>query len=110
MIFVLATCASTTVWSTNRQLVTADAVGIDRPSNNITKSIYKFTFGSSGFQMGPTPPADQFQIQNNYNFVDTLSWVKGAHSIRVGWRIHARQSGQAVPPDFQWTALLRERR
>ncbi len=34
--------------------------------------------------MGPTPPADQFQIQNNYNFVDTLSWVKGAHSIRLG--------------------------
>jgi hypothetical protein len=64
--------------------VTADAVGIDRPSNNITQSIYKFTFGSSGFQLGPTPPADQFQTQNNYNFVDTLSWVKGAHSIRVG--------------------------
>jgi hypothetical protein len=64
--------------------VTADAVGIDRPSNNITQSIYKFTFGSSGFQIGPTPPADQFQTQNNYNFVDTLSWVKGAHSIRVG--------------------------
>jgi carboxypeptidase family protein/TonB-dependent receptor-like protein len=64
--------------------VTADAVGIDRPSNDITQSIYKFTFGSSGFQIGPTPPADQFQTQNNYNFVDTLSWVKGAHNIRVG--------------------------
>ena len=64
--------------------VTADALGIDRPSNNITQSIYKFTFGSSGFQMGPTPPADQFQIQNNYNFVDTISWVKGAHSVRLG--------------------------
>jgi hypothetical protein len=64
--------------------VTADALGIDRPSNNITQSIYKFTFGSSGFQMGPTPPADQFQIQNNYSFVDTVSWVKGSHSIRFG--------------------------
>ena len=64
--------------------VTADALGIDRPTNNITQSIYKFTFGSSGFQIGPTPPADQFQTQNNYNFVDTVSWVKGAHSIRFG--------------------------
>ncbi len=64
--------------------VTADAIGIDRPSNNITQSIYKFTLASSGFQIGPTPPANQFQTQNNYNFVDTLSWVKGAHSIRVG--------------------------
>jgi hypothetical protein len=64
--------------------VTAEAVGIDRPSNNITKSIYKFTFGSSGFQLGPTPPADQFQTQNNFSFVDNLSWVRGKHTFRVG--------------------------
>ncbi|MBI3644675.1 MAG: TonB-dependent receptor [Acidobacteriales bacterium] len=64
--------------------VTADAVGIDRPTNNITQSIYKFTLGSSGFQIGPTPPADQFQNQNNYNFVETLSWVKGKHTFRFG--------------------------
>jgi hypothetical protein len=64
--------------------VTADAVGIDRPTNNITNSIYKFTLGSSGFQIGPTPPADQFQTQNNYNFVETLSWVRGRHTWRFG--------------------------
>jgi Carboxypeptidase regulatory-like domain len=64
--------------------VTADAVGIDRPTNNITQSIYKFTLGSSGFQIGPTPPADQFQTQNNFNFVETLSWVKGKHTFRFG--------------------------
>src|SRR6266851_1755950 len=64
--------------------VTADAVGIDRPTNNITSSIYKFTLGSSGFQIGPTPPADQFQTQNNFNFVETLSWVKGKHTFRFG--------------------------
>ena len=64
--------------------VTATAVGIDRPTNNITDSIYKFTLGSSGFQIGPTPPADQFQTQNNYNFVETLSWVHGKHTFRFG--------------------------
>jgi hypothetical protein len=64
--------------------VTADAVGIDRPTNNITDSIYKFTLASSGFQIGPTPPADQFQTQNNYNFVETLSWVRGNHTFRFG--------------------------
>ncbi|HEV8074276.1 MAG TPA: carboxypeptidase-like regulatory domain-containing protein [Candidatus Acidoferrum sp.] len=64
--------------------VTVGDLGIDRPTNNITQSIYKFTFNSSGFQIGPTPPADQFQIQNNYNFVDTVSWVKGAHDFRFG--------------------------
>src|SRR3989454_1438294 len=64
--------------------VTAADLGIDRPTNNVTKSIYKFTLGSSGFQIGPTPPAEQFQTQNNFSFVDTLSWVKGAHVWRFG--------------------------
>src|SRR5499427_9101267 len=68
----------------NSPPVTASDLGIDRPSNGITQSIYKFTFNTSGFQIGPTPPADQFQTQNNFNFVDTLSWVKGAHDIRFG--------------------------
>ena len=64
--------------------VTAADLGINRPTNNVTQSIYKFTLGSSGFQIGPTPPADQFQTQNNYNLVDTVSWVKGAHVFRFG--------------------------
>ena len=64
--------------------VTVADVGINRPTNNITKSIYKFTLGSSGFQIGPTPPADQFQNQNTFNLVDTVSWVLGAHVLRFG--------------------------
>jgi hypothetical protein len=68
----------------NSPPVTATDLGIDRPSNNITQSIYKFTFNTSGFQIGPTPPADQFQVQNNFNFVDTVSWVKGPHDFRFG--------------------------
>src|SRR6266403_1817724 len=62
----------------------ADDLAILRPTNKVTQSIYKFTLASSGFQIGPTPPADQFQTQNNYNFVDTVSWVKGAHVFRFG--------------------------
>lgn len=64
--------------------VTATDVGIDRPTNNLTQSIYKFTFGSSGFQFGPTPQANQFQVQNNFDVVETLSWVHGNHSLRFG--------------------------
>jgi len=64
--------------------VTADDLGIQRPTNAVTKSIYKFTLASSGFQIGPTPPADQFQTQNNYSMVDTLSWIRGAHMLRFG--------------------------
>ena len=58
--------------------------GIDRPTSNLTNSIYKFTFLTSGFQFGPTPPANQFQIQNNYNFVENLSWVRGKHTFTFG--------------------------
>ena len=64
--------------------VTVSDLGIDRPTNSVTKSIYKFVFASSGFEIGPAPFADQFQTQNNYNFVDTLSWVKGKHVFRFG--------------------------
>src|SRR6266704_3038341 len=64
--------------------VTAADLGIDRPTNSVTSSIYKFTLRTSGFQIGPTPPADQFQDQNTFNFTDTVSWVKGAHVFRFG--------------------------
>jgi len=63
---------------------TATALGISRPTNNLTNNMYKFTFNSSGFQFGPTPQADQRQEQNNYNFIDTVSWVHGSHVLRLG--------------------------
>jgi|CZKD01.1.fsa_nt_gi hypothetical protein len=64
--------------------VTVADAGIDRPTDNLTSSIYKFTFLTSGFQFGPTPQANQSQVQNNYNFVENLSWVKGAHTFTFG--------------------------
>jgi hypothetical protein len=64
--------------------VTVSDAGIDRPTDNLTSSIYKFTFLTSGFQFGPTPQANQYQTQNNFNFVDNLSWVRGRHSFTFG--------------------------
>ena len=64
--------------------VTVSDVGITRPTNNLTDSVYKFTFASSGFQFGPTPQANQYQTQNNFDFVENLSWVKGNHTFRFG--------------------------
>jgi hypothetical protein len=69
---------------TNVPPVTAGDLGIDRPTNKVTSSIYKFVFASSGFEIGPAPFADQFQTQDNHNFVDTVSWVKGKHVLRFG--------------------------
>ncbi|MGA8765113.1 MAG: TonB-dependent receptor [Candidatus Sulfotelmatobacter sp.] len=64
--------------------VTASDAGIDRPTSNLTSSIYKFTFATSGFQFGPTPPANQFQTQNDFNFVENLGWVHGKHTFTFG--------------------------
>src|SRR5450432_1045827 len=71
------------VLSNVRPLTTTD-LGIDRPTNSVTDSIYKFVFASSGFEIGPAPFGNQSQNQNNDNFVDTVSWVKGAHVFRFG--------------------------
>jgi len=68
----------------NNPPVTVGDLSIDRPTNNLTQSIYKFTLATSGFQIGPTPPANQYQTQNNFNFTDTVSWVKGPHDLRFG--------------------------
>jgi hypothetical protein len=80
--------------------VTATALGIDRPTNNITDSIYKFTFGSSGFQIGPTPQANTSNLQNNYNFVDTVSWVRGSHVIRFGGEMTFANLDKLFPQVF----------
>jgi hypothetical protein len=64
--------------------VTAQDIGIDRPTNNVTDSIYKFVLSTSGFEIGPAPFANQHQDQNNVDLTDTLSWVKGRHVLRFG--------------------------
>jgi hypothetical protein len=86
--------------------VTVADLGIVRPTNNITQSIYKFTFGVSGFQIGPTPPADQFQIQNNLNFVENLSWVKGAHVFRFGGEYTHVSLDKKFPQTFNGQIFL----
>ena len=80
--------------------VTATDAGIDRPTSNLTNSIYKFTFLTSGFQFGPTPPANQFQTQNNFNFVENLSWVKGAHTLTFGGQFVRANLDKQFPQVF----------
>jgi len=85
---------------TNVPPVTAEQAGITRPTNNLTDSIYKFTFVSSGFQFGPTPQANQSQAQNNFNFIETLGWVKGKHNWRFGGEFTPVQLNKKFPQVF----------
>ena len=66
----------------NEPIVTVDDLGINRPNSNLYKTIYKFTF--STFNLGPTPGADQSQLQNNLTFLDTASYTAGKHQLRFG--------------------------
>ena len=80
--------------------VTVTDVGINRPTSNLTSSIYKFTLLTSGFQFGPTPPANQYQTQNNFNFVENLSWVHGAHTLTVGGQFIRANLDKLFPQVF----------
>ncbi|PYQ39627.1 MAG: hypothetical protein DMG99_15795, partial [Acidobacteria bacterium] len=80
--------------------VTAADAGIDRPTNNLTNSVYKFTLLTSGFQFGPTPQANQAQTQNNYNLVDNLSWVSGKHNFTVGGQYTRVRLNKLFPQVF----------
>ena len=86
--------------------VTVTDAGIDRPTSNLTSSIYKFTFLTSGFQFGPTPQANQAQTQNNYNFVDNLSWVKGQHTFTVGGQYTRVRLDKLFPQVFNGQLFL----
>jgi len=80
--------------------VTVDDLGINRPMSNITSSIYKFTLLSSGFQIGPTPQANTSNLQDNYNVVDTISLVHGAHTWRFGGEITFVNLNKLFPQTF----------
>jgi len=55
---------------------------------DIPSSINTGTNGFAGFGLGgPTP-----FMQNNYEYKDTISWIKGAHSIRAGIQFSFLQS------------------
>lgn len=80
--------------------VTAGDLNIDRPTNKVTSSIYKFVLASSGFEVGPAPFADQHQTQNNYNVVDTVSWVKNKHVFRFGGEVTRVNLDKLFPQVF----------
>jgi hypothetical protein len=92
--------------ATNVNPVTVTDAGIDRPTDNLTSSIYKFTFLTSGFQFGPTPQANQAQTQNNYNFVENLSWVRGAHTFTFGGQYIRARLDKLFPQVFNGQLFL----
>jgi hypothetical protein len=42
---------------------------------------------SNGVQIGPDPNAPQFAVQNFYQLVDNVSWIKGNHNFKFGGQL-----------------------
>ena len=83
----------------NVPFITASDLGINRPMNTITKAIYKFTFTSSGFQIGPSP-GDNSQVQNNFIYNDVFNWVHGNHTLRFGAELDRLNLDKSFPQVF----------
>ena len=59
--------------------------------------------------LGPDPNAPQFTIQNLYQLTDNVSYVKGRHSIKIGFdgRKYISPQGftQRARGDYEWDNL-----
>lgn len=59
-----------------------------------------------GLNIGPDPNAPQFGIENNYQIVNNLTWLKGNHTFKFGgdfrWVISPQSFSQRVRGDYEY--------
>jgi hypothetical protein len=53
------------------------------PGLNVFPNVTLLDLGG-GLDIGPNPDAPQFTVQNYYELIDNLSWVKGKHNLKFG--------------------------
>jgi len=95
-------------------------VGYNRYFNNLPDGNFKYPgldafpnlilldLGGSGLQIGPDSQAPQFTIQNTYQFVDNVSWTRGAHTLKFGgeyrWYISPQSFTQRQRGDYNYNS------
>ena len=66
-------------------------------------------FEGNGVQLGPDPNAPQFAVQNFYQLVDNVSWIKGNHNFKFGgqysWYISPQGFTQRKRGDYDYTTF-----
>ncbi|HEX3968358.1 MAG TPA: TonB-dependent receptor [Edaphobacter sp.] len=94
-------------------------IGFNRYSNTETAGNFSYpgldqfpnlVFGDQGFlNVGPDPNAPQFTIQNLYQVTDNINYVKGKHTITIGFdgRKYISPQGftQRARGDYEWNNL-----
>jgi hypothetical protein len=77
------------------------------PGLNQFPNITLYDLGS-GLNIGPDSNAPQYTIQNFYQFVDNVSWLKGKHNLKVGaeyrWYISPQWFTQRLRGDYEYNA------
>lgn len=68
--------------TTTGQPITDTLLGITRPTDNVTHDTYRFQLAS--FAIGPYPTSPQPTLSDILSLIDTLSYVRGGHSLRFG--------------------------
>jgi Carboxypeptidase regulatory-like domain len=67
------------------------------------------TVDELGFNIGPDQNAPQFTIENNYQVIDNITWLKGNHSIKFGGDFRKLISPQSFVQrqrgDYDWGTL-----
>jgi Carboxypeptidase regulatory-like domain len=76
------------------------------PGLNVFPNI---TFDDLGLNIGPDPNAPQFGIENNYQLVDNLTWLRGNHTFKFGgdfrWIISPQSFSQRVRGDYEYLSI-----
>ncbi len=96
-------------------------IGYNRYSNNLTSGNFSFPGldqfpnliffdqGGNSTNYGPDSNAPQFTIQNLYQVVDNVSYIKGRHTIKIGFdgRKYISPQGftQRARGDYEWNSL-----
>jgi hypothetical protein len=77
--------------------------GITFPGLTVFPNI---TLDDLGLNIGPDPNAPQFGIENNYQIVNNLTWLKGNHTLKFGgdlrWIISPQSFSQRVRGDYEY--------
>ncbi|HXZ13283.1 MAG TPA: carboxypeptidase-like regulatory domain-containing protein [Candidatus Sulfotelmatobacter sp.] len=79
----------------NSPIVTANELGINRPTNNGTPDIYRFQLVD--FSIGPYPTQLQQALTDSFIWLDTLSWTHGAHTLRLGGEVDRNTIRRTLP-------------
>lgn len=79
----------------NVPIATAQQYGINRPTNNFTPDIYRFSFAS--FQFGPYLTQLQSTLNDSLSYQDTLSYILGKHTLRFGVDAERTTQRRTIP-------------